>query len=64
MHKSITIERKNNSIPVSKDSYWLLTEEKGFRVFNSEFIVFPLSVNTVILKHVCLHTNHTEINQI
>jgi len=48
---------------VSKDSYWLLTEEKGFRVLNGEFIVFPLSMNTVILKHVCLHKQNQKIQK-
>ena len=29
------------------------SEEKGFLILHLEFVVLPLTVNTVILKHVC-----------
>ena len=50
-------------VPDAKDSDWLLTEEKSLLILNLEFMVFPLTVNTVVLEHVGLHQSNTEINQ-
>lgn len=41
-------------LPYPENSDWLLTKEKGFLIFDLKFMVLPLTVNTVILKHVCL----------
>lgn len=46
------------TIPVCKYSDWLVTEEEGVSVLDSDLMVLPWTVNTVILKHVCLHTKH------
>jgi hypothetical protein len=40
------------NVPDAENSDWLLTEEKGLLILDLEFIVFPLTVNTVVLEHV------------
>ena len=41
-------------IPDPKNSDCFLTKEEGLGVLHFEFMVLPLTVNTIILKHVCL----------
>lgn len=43
-----------HNLPYAKYSNRLLTKEKSLLILNLELIVLPLTVNTVILKHVCL----------
>lgn len=49
-----------SKIPAAKNSNWLLTVEKCLGVLHLELIVFPLSVDTVILEHVGLHTKDNQ----
>jgi len=42
------------NVPDAENSDWLLTEEKSFVILHLKLMVLPLTVNTVILKHVCL----------
>jgi|APAra0007618257_1042622.scaffolds.fasta_scaffold01155_8 hypothetical protein len=51
------------NVPDAENSDWLLTEEKGLLILDLEFIVFPLTVNTVVLEHVGLQQSNTERNQ-
>ena len=49
-------------IPDTKNSDCLLTKEKGLGVLHFEFMVLPLTVNTVILEHVCLQQQTNNYN--
>ena len=42
------------NVPNAEDGDWLLTKEKSLLILNLELIVFPLTVNTVVLEHVRL----------
>jgi hypothetical protein len=48
------IKEKNGDKPAAKDSNLLLTEKKGLGVLDLDIMVLPLSVDGVILEHVCL----------
>ena len=48
-------QEQESQVPVSEHSDWLFPEQKGFRVLDRYVVMFPLSVNTVVLKHVRLH---------
>jgi hypothetical protein len=48
------IKEKNGDKPAAKDSNLLLTEKKGLGVLDLDIMVLPLSVDSVILEHVCL----------
>ena len=55
-------------IPDAKNCDCLLTKEKGLGVLHFELMVLPLTVNTIILEHVCLqqtnnYNTHTTNNQ-
>jgi hypothetical protein len=54
------IKEKNGDKPAAKDSNLLLAEKKGLGVFDLDIMVLPLSVDSVILEHVCLQA---KINQ-
>jgi hypothetical protein len=55
------IKEKNGDKPAAKDSNLLLTEKKGLGVLDLDIMVLPLSVDGVILEHVCLQAkNQTE----
>lgn len=41
-------------LPEAENSDRGLTEEKGLLILDLKFIVLPLAMNTVVLKHVCL----------
>lgn len=52
-----------NTVPDSENSDRLLPEKKGLGVLNFQFVVLPLTVNTVILKHIGLHMTGKELGQ-
>jgi hypothetical protein len=53
MNHQVTKE-KNGNKPAAKDSNLLLTKKKGLGILDLDIMVLPLSVDSVILEHVCL----------
>lgn len=50
-------------IPDAKNNNWLLTQEECFLIFQLEFIVLTLTVNTGVLKLLRLqHNKHIQLN--
>jgi len=48
--------------PVSKNSDWLIAKEEGIGVLNGDIVMLPVSMNTVVFKHVCLQTQPNTVN--
>jgi hypothetical protein len=49
-------KEKKTIIPDTKNSNRLLSEEKCLRILNLKLMMFPLTMNCIILKHICLQT--------
>ena len=47
-----------NTVPESKDLDWCFTEKNGLVILNLNLMMFPLSMDSIILEHICLQFVH------